>query len=168
MKRRHTFVFLGTWTICSPISQSVHPKEGRTLDLENLPGIHSYSVGFFFNHNSLYMGSMSQTVNESIFESFTCLGCMEKIRKGILPQTQIQNTWVKREKFGKERVVKMSEQLMMLPDQHQHGTSQARKPERQIPRTRLSALGQRQGNAIGEWAKTGIQGSNEWKRKKTL
>ena len=57
---------------------------------------------------------------------------------------------------------------MMLPDQHQHGTSQIRKPERQIPRTRLSALGQRQGKAMGEWAKTGIQGRNEWKRKKIL
>lgn len=35
----------------------------------------------------------------------------------------------------------MREQLMMLPDQHQHGTSRVRKAEGQIPRTLLPSTG---------------------------
>lgn len=62
----------------------VSSSQGRSYTIFREPSGDSliFSCFFFLNHYSLYMGSMSQVVNESIFESFTCLGYMEKIRKG--------------------------------------------------------------------------------------
>lgn len=82
VKRSHTHIFPAIHAVCSSSCLVVMPGQGRPHTVPYRTSGDSLLSHFFWNHDSLFMGSLSQAINGGGFWSLDCCTYMEKIRKG--------------------------------------------------------------------------------------